>query len=186
MTTDQFTSSEPPSEQLDPASTGQETHPIAEAGREAGESAGHLAERAANIGIQQADRGREQAASGLERVAKSIRRVSDDFVTQQPAIADAADTAADKADDLARYLRETDAREMISNVEDMARRQPLVFVGGAFVLGFVTARFIKAAGGSGDSNAQQSVGSGNGSGRMRSGVTSLGTHSTTGRSGGEW
>ena len=143
--------------------TAQETHPLAEAGRDAGESAGHLAERATNIGIQQADRGREQAASGIEQVADSIRRVSTDMQGQQPAIADAAQTAAEQAERVAQYLRETDVREIVSTVEDMARRQPLVFLGGAFVAGFVAARFIKAAGGIGSSANQRSYSFGNGS-----------------------
>ena len=37
-------------------------------------------------------------------------------------------------------------------MEDAARRQPLLFLGGAFVLGVATARFFKAAG---QGNAQQ-------------------------------
>jgi hypothetical protein len=67
--------------------------------------------------------------------------------TDQPQIAEFASTAADRAEDLARYLRETDVREMIGNVENFARRQPLLFLGGAFVLGVAASRFIKAAGG---------------------------------------
>jgi hypothetical protein len=166
MTTDRFSTAEP-------STAGQETHPLADAGREAGESAGHLAQRATDLGIQQADRGRETAATGIEQMADSIRRVSLDMEGDQPAIADAAQTAADQAERIARYLRETDAREIISTVEDVARRQPLVFLGGAFVLGFVAARFIKAAGGIGGSNTTQAWSSGNGK-RIHSGVASLG------------
>jgi len=123
------------------------THPLTEAGQSATESAGHLAERAADLGLQQADRGRETAASGIDRVAQSIRRVSTDMQTEQPQIANAALTAADQAEKVAQYLRQTDARQILSNVEDMARKQPLIFLGGAFVLGAAVSRFIKAAGG---------------------------------------
>ncbi|MBA2264721.1 MAG: hypothetical protein H0W10_08670 [Chloroflexi bacterium] len=122
-------------------------HPLVDAGMQATESAGHLAERAADIGLQQADRGRKQAASGIDKVAQTIRRVSTEMETEQPGIANAAQTAADQADRVAQYLRETDARQMISNVEEMARRQPLIFLGGAFLLGVAASRFIKAAGG---------------------------------------
>jgi hypothetical protein len=125
----------------------QETHPLAEAGKDATESAGHLAERAADLGLQQADRGREQAASGIDQVAQSIRRVSTDMLAEQPTIANAALTAADQAERVAQYLRQTDARQIISKVEDVARRQPLIFLGGAFLLGAAASRFIKAAGG---------------------------------------
>lgn len=123
-----------------------ETSPLADAGREAGESAGHLAERAADIGFQQADRGKEQAAHGISQVAESIRRVSMDMQGEQPAIANAAQTAADQAERVANYLQQTDARELIRTVEDVARRQPLIFLGGAFLLGVAASRLLKAAG----------------------------------------
>ena len=130
---------------MDQPTTGAETDPLAEAGQQATESAGHLAERAADIGIQQADRGREMAAEGLDKLARTVRRVSTDMQTDQPQIANAALTAADQAEKVAQYLRETDARQIISNVEDTARRQPLLFIGGAFLLGLAASRLIKAA-----------------------------------------
>jgi len=133
-----------PTSTMDQPTTGTETHPLAEAGREATESAGHIAGRAADLGIQQADRGRELAAEGLDKVASTVRRLSTDMQIDQPQIANVAMTAADKADDVARYLRETDARQIISNVEDTARRQPLFFIGGAFLLGLAAARLMKA------------------------------------------
>ena len=124
--------------------TGTETHPLVEAGQQVTDSAGHIAGRAADLGIQQADRGREMAAEGLDKVASTVRRLSTDMQFDQPQIANVAMTAADKADDVARYLRETDARQIISNVEDTARRQPLIFIGGAFLLGLAASRLIKA------------------------------------------
>jgi hypothetical protein len=126
---------------------GQE-HPLAEAGREITQDAGHLAERAADIGLQRADQGREQVAETVERVAGGIRRVSTELQSEEPAVADVAMTAADQAERVARYLRDTDARQLIRTVEDVARRQPLLFLGGAFVVGFAASRFLRAAGGS--------------------------------------
>ena len=43
------------------------------------------------------------------------------------------------------YLRNTNVDEIVRNTEDFARRQPAVFVGGAFFLGLLAARFIKAS-----------------------------------------
>ena len=124
-----------------------EAHPLVEAGEQATASAAHLAERAADVGIQQADRGRELAAEGIDKLAQTVRRLSTDMEADQPQIAGAALTAAEQADKVARYLRETDARQIISNVEETARRQPLIFLGGAFLLGIAASRFVKAAGG---------------------------------------
>ena len=128
-------------------------HPLAEAGEQATQTAGHLAERAADLGLDQADHGRHLAADGIATVARSIRRLSTEIAEEQPAIANAATTVADQAERTAQFLNETDAREMISKVEEAARRQPLLFLGGAFVLGVATARFLKAAG---QGNARQS------------------------------
>ena len=123
-----------------------EQHPLAEVGEQATQTAGHLAERAADLGLEQADHGRHLAAEGIETVARSIRRLSTEIAGEQPAIANAATTVADQAERTAQFLNDTDAREMISKVEEAARRQPLIFLGGAFVLGVATARFFKAAG----------------------------------------
>ena len=78
--------------------TGTETHPLAETGKEAGQRAGQLVERGAQIGITQADRGLDQAATGVESVADSIRRVSADMESDQPQIAEFALTAANQAE----------------------------------------------------------------------------------------
>lgn len=128
--------------------SGGQQNPLAEAGHEAGQSVGMLADRATGIGFQQADKAREQAADGLEQVTESIRRISLDMEGEQPAIANVVTTAADQAERVAEYLRTTDARQMLGTVEDVARRQPLIFLGGAFLLGLAASRLIKAAGGS--------------------------------------
>lgn len=126
--------------------SGQE-HPLAEAGADATQTAGQLAERAADLGFQQADRTREQAAEGINQLASTTRRVSTEIESEQPTIATIASGAAEQAERLAGYLRDTDARELMHTIEDVARRQPLLFVGGAFVLGVAASRFVKAAGG---------------------------------------
>jgi CubicO group peptidase (beta-lactamase class C family) len=122
-------------------------HPLAEAGQEATQSVGMLAERATGLGFQQADKARTTAADGIEQVTESIRRVSMDLESEQPQIASVVTTAADQAERVAEYLRTTDARQILSTVEDVARRQPLIFLGGAFVLGLAASRLLKAAGG---------------------------------------
>ncbi len=152
---------------LDSPTTGESTHPLAETGREAGERASHLVDRGAEIGFRQADRGLDQAVDGIESVADSIRRVSLDMEAERPQIAEFASGAADQAEAIARHLRETDVRELIGNVEDFARRQPLLFVGGAFLLGVAASRFIKAATGPGQTTRSQHLQSGNGTNTSR-------------------
>src|SRR4029453_10498744 len=98
---------------------------------QASQTAGHLAERAADLGLDQADHGRHLAADGIATVARSIRRLSTEIAEEQPAIANAATTVADQADRTAQFLNETDAREMISKVEEAGRPPPPLFPGGA-------------------------------------------------------
>jgi hypothetical protein len=43
------------------------------------------------------------------------------------------------------YVQNTDAREMANRVESFARREPGLFLGGAFALGLVGARFLKSS-----------------------------------------
>jgi hypothetical protein len=124
--------------------------PLDDAGRQAEESVGQIAGRAADIGLQRADQGMNQAAHTISRLAGGMRRVSTDLEVEQPAVAGAARTAAEQAERLAAYMERTDAREMVHTVEDAARRQPLLFLGGAFALGLVAARILKAGGGSSD------------------------------------
>jgi hypothetical protein len=158
---------------LDSPTVGEPTHPLAETGREAGARASDLVERGADIGFRQADRGLDQAVGGIETVADSIRRVSADMETEQPQMADFASGAADQAEALARYLRETDVRQLVGNVEDFARRQPLLFIGGAFLVGVAASRFVKAAGGRRESQGSQQP-------RLRSGNGTGTSHPTTG------
>jgi hypothetical protein len=121
--------------------------PLAEAGRDTIQTAGQLVERAANTGISQLDRGRQQTAEGLHALAGRLLMASSEL-EYQPAMANVAEFTAEGTERLATYLRDTDVRQIVSNVETTARRQPLLFIGGAFLVGLAAARFLKAAGGS--------------------------------------
>jgi hypothetical protein len=134
--------------------------PLGEAGREATESVGHIAGRAADVGLQRADQGKDQAAQTISRLAGSMRQISTDIQGDQPAIAGVARTAAEQAERLASYMERTDTRQIIHGVEDAARRQPLLFLGGAFALGVVAARLLKA--GTGTDTDRTLRGQGNG------------------------
>jgi hypothetical protein len=126
-------------------SSGAGQDPLAQASRETAERTGQLADRARETGLQQANTQKERVADTIQTAAGAIRRVGDEMGEQQPALHTVAQTAAEKADQLSAYLRDTDAREILRAAEDFARRQPLLVVGGAFVLGLLGARFLKAS-----------------------------------------
>lgn len=88
---------------------------------------------------------------GLMSVADSIRQVGNNL-NQAPDKTPVADysaryaqTAAQKLEDVARYFDTKDLRSVGRDVEMYARRNPAVFIGGAFALGLLAARFLKSS-----------------------------------------
>ena len=54
--------------------------------------------------------------------------------------------AADRVEQVANHLDEREINELLAEVETYARQQPAIFLGGAFVLGVLGARFLKSSG----------------------------------------
>lgn len=88
-----------------------------------------------------------RAAEGLGSLTTALRQTGD--VLQQnglPApVADYANSFAGQVDRFAGYLRDKDVDDLARDIEDYARKNPMVFVGGAFLLGLAVARFLKSS-----------------------------------------
>jgi hypothetical protein len=90
-------------------------------------------------------------SDGLTSVADTVRRFSGTLNESQTndRVSEIAskysETAAQKLESAARYLETTDWRELASDVEVQARRNPALFLGSAFVLGVLAARFLKSS-----------------------------------------
>jgi ribosomal protein S15P/S13E len=97
------------------------------AGSSLGESKGQLAEQFGTI------------AQALRSTTEHLR--SED----QQRIAGLTDTVARQIEQVADYLRSKDARAMRQDLENIARRQPALMIGGALVLGLIGARFLKSS-----------------------------------------
>ncbi|MEO7658983.1 MAG: hypothetical protein ABIV48_05155 [Pyrinomonadaceae bacterium] len=97
-----------------------------------------------------ADDKKSEFTAGLAGVADTVRRVSDtigDGDAKNPLTEYAAqytETAAKKLDNVAKYFDETEIRAMARDLESYARRNPAIFLGGAFALGVLAARFFKS------------------------------------------
>jgi len=63
----------------------------------------------------------------------------------QGVFGDYADNLAGQIDRAVSYLRENDVDDLTAQIEDAARKQPALFMGGAFVLGVALARFLKSS-----------------------------------------
>ena len=90
-------------------------------------------------------------STGLMTVADNIRQLGSNLSGAQAndpltrIAADYSETAAQKLRSAADYFNSHDVETMYRDVEGLARRNPAVFVGGAFALGFLAARFLKSS-----------------------------------------
>jgi hypothetical protein len=86
-----------------------------------------------------------QFADQFSTIAGALRRTTQHLRSEdQPRIAGLTETVARQVDEVANYLRNKDARAMRQDLEDLARRQPALVIGGALVLGLIGARFFKS------------------------------------------
>ncbi len=87
----------------------------------------------------------QAAADQLEGVAMALRKTAEQLDSQdQGPVARYAERAADSLDNLGGKLRDRDIDSLAAQVQDFARQQPGVFLGGAVAAGFLVARFMKS------------------------------------------
>lgn len=87
-----------------------------------------------------------QFADQFGTIAEALRRTTEHLRSEdQQRIAGITDTVARQVDQIADYLRNKDARAMRADLENLARRQPALVMGGALILGLVGARFLKSS-----------------------------------------
>jgi len=87
---------------------------------------------------------KDRAVGSLESVAQSLRTASNQL-EDGDGVARYMSRAANQVDNLAAFLGNRDVSELFNEVEGFAQRQPAVFVGGAFALGVLGARFLKSS-----------------------------------------
>jgi len=81
----------------------------------------------------------------LANVSRAMQRAAGEFEKDVPQAARYIRRAGSQLASTADALRERDPRELVAEVEDLARRQPALFFGGAVILGFAALRFLKSA-----------------------------------------
>lgn len=88
-----------------------------------------------------------QASQVLQGVAHAVTSVGDQLRQndQTASYATYADKAAEQVNRAAYYLKDKNADQLINSAEDFARRQPVWFLAGAFVVGVFGARFLKSS-----------------------------------------
>ncbi|MEO6051397.1 MAG: hypothetical protein ABIP78_08705 [Pyrinomonadaceae bacterium] len=113
----------------------------------AGDAYGAVAEKASSV----INEHKSEFSVGLTGVADTVRRVSGaitegdtkNAVTEYAA--QYSETAAEKLEGVAQYFETTDLKGMARDVESYGRRNPAIFLGAAFAIGVLAARFIKSS-----------------------------------------
>jgi hypothetical protein len=95
--------------------------------------------------------GKSDLSNDLRRVADSFRRTGSELRTagETNAITDMTGRytglAADKVEQVAGYFQRKDLRSIVRDAEAFARSNPAIFLGAAFGLGLLAARFLKSS-----------------------------------------
>jgi len=127
--------------------TEQAQHRLGEVVEKAESTVGKVTNQAKRQATSQLDSQKYRAVDGLEVVAEALRQTGQRLQDEQQApIGRYVDRAAERLDTVTDYLREHDAQEIVSDTEDLARRQPGLFLSGAVALGFVVGRFLMSSG----------------------------------------
>ena len=138
--------SDGPSVAGDSSATGQAKDKAQQAAGQAQAKAQEAAGQAKGALRSQVDQRSTEAGDRVGGFASDVRSVSEQLREQgkdQPARL--AEQAADRAEGVSRYLRESDADRILSDVEDFGRRQPWAVIAGGVALGLVASRFLKAS-----------------------------------------
>jgi hypothetical protein len=117
-----------------------------QAKEKAQEAAGQAKEKAGSQLRSQVDQRSTDAGQRVSTLASDVRSVSETLREQgkdQPARL--AEQAADRAERVGEYLKQSDADRILGDLEDLGRRNPWAVIAGGLALGLVASRFLKAS-----------------------------------------
>ena len=104
--------------------------------------AGSVRQRAGERMTEQKNRATDSMAAVAHVVRETTTRLRNE---QHESIAEYVDRGAQQLERFSEYLRKKDAAELWREAQNHARRRPAVFVGSAFVMGLLAARFLKSS-----------------------------------------
>lgn len=90
----------------------------------------------------QKDRATDGVGSVIQAVRQSTQHLRD---SDHPTIAHYVDEAANQIERVSNRLKEKDIGELLRDAQQFARRNPAVFIGSAFAVGLLGARFFKSS-----------------------------------------
>ncbi|CAN5473040.1 hypothetical protein BH23ACI1_BH23ACI1_02920 [soil metagenome] len=89
---------------------------------------------------------KDRATDGLGSLADAVRKTSQPLrENKQDTIARYVEKTADQIEQFSTRLRERDLGDLVNDAQRFARRQPALFIGGAFAVGVLATRFLKSS-----------------------------------------
>jgi hypothetical protein len=92
-----------------------------------------------------AERQKTAGAEQIGGVARAVHGAADKLEQDLPFAAEYVRQAADTIEGAADSLKQKSVDDIAKSVADFARAQPVAFIGGAVLAGFVLARFLKSS-----------------------------------------
>jgi hypothetical protein len=89
--------------------------------------------------------GKSSAASTLAGVARSLTTAGQQLEGEGSGARDIVQQTAQRIDQAAQFLKSAEIDDLVQRTEDFARRNPALFLAGAFVVGALGARFLKSS-----------------------------------------
>jgi ElaB/YqjD/DUF883 family membrane-anchored ribosome-binding protein len=115
-----------------------------------------LMDRVREGATTQLSRQKERATDGLGTVAQAVRQSTQPLRDQQhDTIAYYVEQAAQQLETLSTRLKEKDVSELVADAQRFARQRPALFIGSAFAVGLIGARFFKSSPGNGAPERQR-------------------------------
>ena len=88
---------------------------------------------------------KDSATEGMGTIAQAVRRTTEDLrEAKHETMAEYVEQAAVRLEQWSEQLKDKDIGELLRDAHNLARRQPVAFVGSAFVIGLLGARFFKS------------------------------------------
>lgn len=110
-----------------------------------GSTAKELADDATSKAQAALEEQRSLGAQYISSLAGAVERAAGEFEGPMPVAAQYLKQAAEQIDIVASNVETRNLRELVTETEQFARRQPALFFGGAMLLGFAALRFLKSA-----------------------------------------
>jgi hypothetical protein len=105
-----------------------------------------VADKATQSAQRQFASGKERAADTIGHLAGALRKTGEHLgIKEMPLVNDYLGRMATQAESFSDYLKKTSFRQVVGDLEKLARREPLLFMGSALVVGLVGGRFLKSS-----------------------------------------